>query len=387
MCQTNNFRRRDEASIAPHLARIQELMIEKEHYTQRYLEQKRKYDDLLEKVNSTSTLGSFIVIGTANGTRAIPEDASSRANGTNDPRKRLDSSRGLPQPTETSGMPVSANTTPEAGTHEPDSGPPDQAVSLLVTPAEAAAVAQLARRAQPGPGPPMITSSSSTVSSTTPPPPGAPLPADATSPPHGLVHYPPPAESPDNSGKPRKRDRLAKTTKTVAKGAGMTLTYSLAVALFPITIPLYIGFSRYRKRSRLNVHRLSAPLSHDTGQLIPEMPQWNDSWGSPHYPIHGSGYQLVPFAMPVYQPQAHGPIIHGSNYQTAPGAMHQQQAQSPSVPYSVQESSTQRTRMPRVDYDSSAIPAELPAIHELESERPDVELVGRLFNTDPIPRG
>lgn len=46
-------------------------MIEKEHYTQIYLEEGRKYDELLEKVNSTSTLGSFIHLTTASTSREI----------------------------------------------------------------------------------------------------------------------------------------------------------------------------------------------------------------------------------------------------------------------------------------------------------------------------
>jgi hypothetical protein len=77
MSQTHtlNSRRRDEASIAPHLATIKDLMIEKEHYAQRYLAEKRKYHDLVERVNSTSTWGYLLVISAANGSRGIIKKA------------------------------------------------------------------------------------------------------------------------------------------------------------------------------------------------------------------------------------------------------------------------------------------------------------------------
>lgn len=45
--------------MAAHRSRIRELMIEKEMYTQKYLGEKRKYDELLIRVNSTSTLESM----------------------------------------------------------------------------------------------------------------------------------------------------------------------------------------------------------------------------------------------------------------------------------------------------------------------------------------
>jgi hypothetical protein len=37
-------------------------MVEKEVYTQKYLEEKKKYDDLIAKINSTSTLGSISTV-------------------------------------------------------------------------------------------------------------------------------------------------------------------------------------------------------------------------------------------------------------------------------------------------------------------------------------
>jgi hypothetical protein len=50
----------DQDAAAPR-AIIRELYAEKEYYTQRYLEEKRKCDELLEKINSNSTLGSLLL--------------------------------------------------------------------------------------------------------------------------------------------------------------------------------------------------------------------------------------------------------------------------------------------------------------------------------------
>lgn len=58
-CDTDQYSRPDPDSIAAHRAEILKLMMEKEHYTQKYLAEKAKYDELLAEVNSTSTLGSI----------------------------------------------------------------------------------------------------------------------------------------------------------------------------------------------------------------------------------------------------------------------------------------------------------------------------------------
>src|SRR6266536_1195024 len=67
--------------MAAHRIKIRELMIEKEVYTQKYLEEKRKYDNLLAKVNSTSTLGSISTVLTEH---LEGEPSSVHANKAND---------------------------------------------------------------------------------------------------------------------------------------------------------------------------------------------------------------------------------------------------------------------------------------------------------------
>ncbi|KAH7407328.1 heterokaryon incompatibility protein-domain-containing protein [Cadophora sp. MPI-SDFR-AT-0126] len=65
--------RPNETTLAVHRQKIRDLMIEKEAYTQRYLAEKHKYDALLAKVNSTSTLGSIST--TISGT-IVPESST-----------------------------------------------------------------------------------------------------------------------------------------------------------------------------------------------------------------------------------------------------------------------------------------------------------------------
>jgi hypothetical protein len=53
------FRRPDQETIKTQRGRIRQLMVEKDAYTRKYLDEKKKYDHLLARVNSTSTLGSI----------------------------------------------------------------------------------------------------------------------------------------------------------------------------------------------------------------------------------------------------------------------------------------------------------------------------------------
>jgi hypothetical protein len=53
------FRRPDQETIKTQRGRIRQLMVENDAYTRKYLDEKKKYDHLLARVNSTSTLGSI----------------------------------------------------------------------------------------------------------------------------------------------------------------------------------------------------------------------------------------------------------------------------------------------------------------------------------------
>jgi hypothetical protein len=135
----------------------------------------------------------------------------------------------------------------------------------------------------------------------------------------------------DSAGRPRKRDKAAKATKKIAKGAGI----ALGVALFPITIPLYVAFVYSPRKWR-----------------GPEAVRFSDGR------IDGRVHAFPTASLH----SARNPCLHYGRLE-------------PAVPY------------PQgwENYDSGAIPAELPALHELDREGPDMALVRRLFNADLKP--
>lgn len=82
----------DDPAMASHRIKILELMVEKEEYTLKYLEEKRKYDNLMVHVNSNSTLGSMSTIHTENGATATwdstslcPESPAERGSASDEP--------------------------------------------------------------------------------------------------------------------------------------------------------------------------------------------------------------------------------------------------------------------------------------------------------------
>jgi hypothetical protein len=284
----------NHAAISAHRARIRELMIEKEHYTQRYLEEKRKYDELLDKVNSTSTLGSFILMTAASTSREMAEPGQSGQAAC----RPLESAAITTAVRGSSalGQPHVASTEATAETQ-----PASQVISTSL-----------------GTSPHTPTAPSTPPSLT---PRLAPVHASAASCP------PSPTSPPTSADGPRKRDQAAKTAKKVAKGAGIALSVTIAIALFPLTIPAYIFIVRRKLR-------MSGPKFDYEG----EEPGYldNRTEGRPHMLSLASEDIRI----------------------------------------------TKWLRAPPAPYQSEMMMAELPAFHELPEISPDMALVGRLLNTD-----
>ncbi|KAK4148485.1 hypothetical protein C8A00DRAFT_38942, partial [Chaetomidium leptoderma] len=314
--------RPDEASISAHRARIRQLMVEKEQYTQKYLEEKRKYDDLLEKINSTSTLGSVILLYTAS-SQDISGQVSPVANTTENPRRD-------------SGDLVQAGVTPGNGAELPtihmhalESSPPGQGDPHLPLPTEmemetvARPAVQLA--STPGPAASSAPAVSNSSTSTSPPSAQPPDPLLAVS---ARAAAAAASKTPE---KPKKRDKAATVTKKLARGAGKTMAVALGVALFPITVPIYIHVVLVRPWWERKRQQRRSPM--------PTMPP----------PVL---YCASPAVTPFYTQQQPQQAYYGPTWQNG------------------------------MTYDSHRIPAELPAMHELPGQNPDMALVGRLLRTD-----
>jgi hypothetical protein len=115
----------------------------------------------------------------------------------------------------------------------------------------------------------------------------------------------------------------------VAKGAGIALSVTIAIALFPITIPAYIIIVRRKLRA-------SGPKSDYDGYGFE--PGHFEDW-TQHF--------------------SHRPYSASADFRI---------------------SKWLRTAPAPAPYQSEAMMAELPALHELPAESPDMALVGRLMH-------
>ncbi len=201
---TDKSRQPEGNSVSRHREKIRRLMLEKEHYTQKYLAEKRKYDMLLEKINSTSTLGSVVFLAEPHTIQPLVTNGTPRGSEENSGPSR--SHRSL---FKADIAPVNGDKTPPADSHE-------LPASLLAAPRS---------------------SWSSDLSQEISPPPPIPTPS-IVAPPAGIQPTPPnPHDPPRSSTKPPKRHEIARATKKTAKGAGIGLGVVLAAALFPISAP------------------------------------------------------------------------------------------------------------------------------------------------------
>ncbi|KAL2134932.1 hypothetical protein VTI74DRAFT_10339 [Chaetomium olivicolor] len=343
----------DQASITAHRAKIRELMIEKEQYTQKYLEEKRKYDQLLEKINSTSTLGSIILLTTSSETQALAGQASLAVNKTSDiadaeeqagtSTNESRANQGSPPPTYTAVshtplLPINAPTLASAS-------PVASEALTAVNRSTSAPQPKLSSTSLRGPS----ISSEESLSAA----------AARTSPPFAVV-----SEPLKTLERPKKRVTVAKRAKKTAKGAGITVSVIIGAALFPITIPIFLIIRHRRKRRLASQVHLPHP---DLGQLQP-LPQLHGNTAVPHVLEMHYQPQMTTAQQPSYiaqMPASFFPAAQSradfdprasiaSNYYTAGG----------------------------MSYDSSRLPAELPAVHELSKEEPALALVGRLMRVD-----
>ncbi|KAM7205110.1 hypothetical protein V8F20_003247 [Naviculisporaceae sp. PSN 640] len=343
----------DEATMVAHRIKILELMVEKEEYTQRYLEEKRKYDNLMVQVNSTSTLGSVSTIHTENGTTgtwrglvmnkglhssrapryneslenqgkgkavavepvsepadtmltAIYEDISPESEALNDELERDNGIQGLKAEIEL----LKASISPKAEHRSPSN------LNILNSPMSA----------NLGPGTNVmgtqrtITKQAPLLSSS-----GREEPSDI-----GLNSGPQTTER-STPGSFPKRDFATSKGKKVAKGAAYVLAGTAAVALFPITIPLWYFYSekspRYKEKKRVMMTKRKAFFIRRTAFREPDP---NSAPVDPHV----SPFPIAPAPQP------------------AP-SYHEQLSYYPQPSY----------------YQSGTIPAELPGPHELIHER------------------
>jgi hypothetical protein len=274
------LRRLDEAMISAQLRRIEELRVEKEHYTQKYLEEKRKYDELLEKINSTSTLGSYIQ-STVGPSRVIPEQEPRAASGTHEPV--ITEGEGQADDFEELAMleaPIQPSTSGPSGSTLQDDPLFFSLPVLRDKPSEdAESTTRDAKHAvldfEPATyhdAPPALCSPSRPASSLSRQlqPGAAPTPS--------LLN--PLSAMADGSSlsdpKSPKRDKARKVAKRGARGAGIALSVAVGAVLFPISIPLYIVF-RNRRRSHIFPpdHPWSRPPRPSPSRPVtPPVPGW-----------------------------------------------------------------------------------------------------------------
>ena len=331
--ETNGPRHPDARAMAAHRAKIRELMIEKENYTQRYLEEKQKYDELLARVNSTSTLGSIIFISQAG------EWASSAGNGTyrlmsGGAEARKDS---LPDKTPQeifirSGASAAVTLSVSAD------GTSEQTAASTPIFRDTTTVTQVGDQNQVSVPTsalaPRHSSHETAPQSTT-----AALVSHTSSSTNVEV-----LEMAVTSGPPPQR-RGVRTARKVVKYSGITLTAVVAVAFFPVTIGIYIYDSQRRKQKGC-----AASVQHDAPV----------SFSVPISPHPQAQWQAM-----THLTAAHEQSFRGRRY--AP----------PSYAWLEQTQAPQWLLNPHM-YDSSNIPAELPGPHELETDRVEMDLVRRL---------
>jgi len=277
---------------------------------------------LLEKINSTSTLGSFIMLTTVGDVPALPPPAANGASmlAESGPGEQPGASQSHEPHTQADGIVVEADSiklpVPLSPVEELPSWAPSYPPRLSVS-----SHATSEPNAQP-------TLAAETIT--------APTPVGPT--------------------KPQKRVKMAQAAKKTAKGAGIVLVVIFGIVTFPLMVPAYMKWRR-RRRQKMSAASPSEPdiidqhpapvMTYNSGDVNtagqPSMPhaQHQQAW----YPSPTTGYHSY---------GTHDSYMTPYSYATAPSHM---------------------------TYDSSRIPAELPGLHELAQGSPDVELVGRLLNT------
>ena len=331
-------------------------MLEKEHYTQKYLEEKRKYDELLAKVNSTSTLGSISLMIQAegssisrNGEDPLPDV---KVNGSSRPS---DGSPPSAVPTMLLAMASSSGAIPsiptdEAGISEETTQPGQ---SLQCTPnLDGTGLCSTNNTAPSSTTVPAIAVSTLTSESSL----VIPISSDPVSTPTTNTNI---ANTRERTT--RRRHKALKVARNLAKRAGIGVTVVVGVAFFPVTLSIY-WFHRRRKSRVGNAHlpQMAATSYPGDAWEVHEASMWEEEDESG--PYEGRHAQSWLWNQPVAPALGPGPDAQAAQQAPAP----QQQAYSPPSAY----------------YSSQSIPAELPAMHELNAGSAELELVGRLLRAE-----
>lgn len=320
-------------------------MLEKEHYTQKYLEEKRKYDELLAKVNSTSTLGSISLIIQA-------ESSSISRNGADSPNVKANGPSPLP---EGDGSPLSALPTMTSAMVPIPGGLPSVPTDEAGLSAEIAIPGKSIQNTPTLDGDRLCSTSKTEPSLL-----AVAAPASSTSTSEVSLAIPnslapvlaPTTNTNTRETIPRRRDKAF-------KGAGIGVTVVVGVAFFPVTLGIYWFHRRRKSRVRDAYLPQMAATSYPGGLMeVYEASMWEDE--SAHY--YGRHAQSWLWNQPVAPVLGPGPDAQAAQQAAAP----QQQADLPPSAY----------------YSSQSIPAELPAMHELHAGPAELELVGRLLRAE-----
>jgi hypothetical protein len=301
-------------------------MLEKEYYTQRYLEEKRRYDDLLAKVNSTSTLNSVLTVNSVDDSRPKHENntlSQERHCGTASPGPNLAPPNAVTSQTtstDSSNIPmftVSSQALPDLatigslgiGAQFSMGGSARLSLSSRdITANEAEASASPDRQIQ-----------------------GAP---SATPMPQVLPNTPASSSALEiGETRRRKRDSMAKAAKKTAQAASIAAGVAVGVAIFPIAILWYV----VRRQRKLRVEAVVSTSAAPATPSVPSPGGVSELWA-----------QASPFNA--------GYSGYWQHHQT------------------MDSFSTTPFYMPSQQYASAQLPAELPAIHELSDVAVPVEL-------------
>ncbi|KAH7155927.1 hypothetical protein EDB81DRAFT_376260 [Dactylonectria macrodidyma] len=207
-----SLERPDETTLAVHRRKIRELMVEKEAYTQRYLVEKQKYDALLAKINSTSTLGS---ISTTRSGPVVPESSTTciQAETLASPTRVED----LTLETAPCLLPPSHCAVNFDDREPPHDRPPDSSHAASLREVRVRPISTFGANTTL-PQRHLSKSNESTTANTQP--------------------------------KPSNRNKALKIARRVARGTGYVAAGVAAVAFFPITIVMFVVLYRRRKTSK-----------------------------------------------------------------------------------------------------------------------------------------
>jgi hypothetical protein len=262
------YRRPNETTLAVHRQKIRELMIEKEAYTQRYLAEKHKYDALLAKVNSTSTLGS---ISTTLSSTLVPESSTTCIHA--DEHVSSTQVKDLAHEITPCLLAPSHHVVNSNGGAPPRDRPLDSSHAAS-PPQDVQARSISAARATTALSQKQLSKSNELTTESTQP-------------------------------KPSNRNKALKIARRVARGTGYVVAGTAAVVLFPITIVVFVIYRRRRAYAlpalpayRMAMSEISLPpdeLGAYSSALIPaELPAVHELTGDVEMGLVGALTRISP---------------------------------------------------------------------------------------------